>query len=147
MDIWYVYEMRSVLSPTGKPYIGSSKDFYGRKYYHKFKFKLNHIPELIPIAGPYYTRKEARRAEQPFRVENGWPHENEACIKGGKNSNGGKINVENGSGFCNFEARSKAGKGKIWINNGIKNKLIYPKEFDQWFSKGYNKGMLKSTSD
>jgi hypothetical protein len=51
MDIWYVYEMKEVLSPTGKSYIGSSKNFYGRAVKHKCDYKLEKRPELIPIAG------------------------------------------------------------------------------------------------
>lgn len=154
--------MKEVLSPTGKPYVGSSKNFNGRAVKHKCDYKLEKRPELIPIAGPYYSRKEAWHAEQPYRVANGWPSEREAnsrsgkiggnkCVESGQHKQyciaggiaGGKSNVKNGTGFCNFEARSKACKGKIWINDGMITKKVYPKDFDKWFTNGWSRGRLK----
>jgi hypothetical protein len=34
-------------------------------------------------------------------------------------------------------------KNKMWINNGEKNKLIYPKDFDLYSKDGFFKGMIK----
>jgi hypothetical protein len=136
MKQWYVYEMHEVLSPTGKPYVGSSCNFYGRATMHKSQYKLSTRPELIPIDGPYYSRKEAWHAEQPYRVANGWPDEREASSRAGKktfehgnglfamssekkieaSSNGGKKAYENSAGIFGmseqeaFESRSRGGQ-------------------------------------
>ena len=37
-----------------------------------------------------------------------------------------------------------SGRGRIWINNGIKSKMIYPNEFSDYLKLGYVKGRLKS---
>jgi hypothetical protein len=111
MKEYYVYEMHEVTSPTGKPYVGSSYRLKKRADQHKFNFKLDHKPELIIVDGPYYTRTEAKRAEQPYRIANGWKSENEISREGGKTS--GKIAVKRG----HIQALGKA-QGSI---QGLKN--------------------------
>jgi hypothetical protein len=63
-----------------------------------------------------------------------------------------KIHKENGTGIFGMskEAKSEAcanggkkAKDKIWINNGIKNKTIYPDSLNEWIDKGYITGMIK----
>ena len=152
--VWYIYEMHEVLSPTGKPYIGSSADFCGRAKNHKAKYKLSKKPELLKIAGPFATRKEARAAEQPYRIANGWNHENDGNSKAGKI--GGKItgdkHIESGhwQSLTTKEAKIKGGKvgGKItgkwlWINNGVINKKVDPLLLQQKLDEGWIRGMLK----
>ena len=151
MKEYYIYEMHELLSPTGKPYIGSSCDFYFRACNHKSKLKLDKRPKLFIIDGPYYTRTEAKRAEQPFRIANGWPDEREANSRGGKIGGpiSSKRNKENGTGFCvmseetKFDARSKAGKGKIWINDGTTNKRINPDELEKYHQLGFSQGQVR----
>lgn len=142
---WYIYEMKEVLSPTGKPYVGSTCNLYNRTAKHKHIHRFNKTPELIVIDGPYFTRKEARTVEQPYRVANGWPHENEQLYKNGKKNgkNQGKKNAENRIGVCNFQSQSKGGKGKIWINDGNINKRILPEHLDEWSQKGFIKGNIQ----
>jgi len=154
---WNVYEMHEVLSPTGKPYIGSSCNFYVRISKHKHEYKLSQRPELIIIAGPFSTKKEARRVENEYRVANGWCHENEYCRQGGKAaaksmteeqlfnraSKGGKTSSEAMTPEQRSNRSSMACQGKKWINNGIEEKKFYPEFLQEWFNKGYELGRLK----
>jgi hypothetical protein len=146
--------MDAVLSPTGKPYIGSSADFYGRAKNHKAKYKLSKKPELNKIDGPYYTRKEARKAEQPYRIANGWKSEDELNGEAGKV--GGKItgnkHIQSGhwQSLTTKESKSKGGKvgGKItgkwlWINNVVINKKVDPLLLQYYLDQGWIRGMLK----
>lgn len=41
-----------------------------------------------------------------------------------------------------IEKRSAKRLGRIWINNGSKNKLIYPEEFDTYVELGFSEGMI-----
>jgi hypothetical protein len=171
MKEYYVYEMHEVLSPTGKPYIGNSCNFYGRAIKHKCDYKLEKRPELIPIAGPYYSKKEAWHVEQPYRVANGWPDERETATKTGKRNveNGkgwfgmtkeaksersirggsktGKKHAENGTGIFGMSEedkykRNSNGKGRIWITDGTTNKRIYPNEFEKYQQLGFYLGKV-----
>jgi hypothetical protein len=68
-------------------------------------------------------------------------------------SSGGKISCKshfkNKTGIfgmseeAKFKRNSGACKGKVWINDGMITKKIYPEDFDKWLSKGYVKGRLK----
>jgi predicted GIY-YIG superfamily endonuclease len=157
--VWYIYEMHEVLSSTGKPYVGSSADLYRRKYNHRTKYKLGRTPELIVIDGPYYSRKEARRAEQPYRIANGWHHENEGNGRGGKKNvesghiqalgrEQGKKHVESGH-LARVRNPSKAGKiggpigGKmLWVNKDGKNTRVDPLLLQNYLDQGWIRGML-----
>ena len=150
MKEYYVYEMHEVLSPTGKPYVGSSCNFYGRITKHKHQYKLDHRPELIIIDGPYYTRKEARTAEQPYRVANGWRDENDVLREAAKIIR--KINVESGK-FAKIKTKENQSKngsigaaivGKmLWVNKYGKNKRVDPLLLQDYLDSGYIRGMYK----
>jgi hypothetical protein len=134
MKEYYVYEMHEVLSQTGKPYVGSSKNFYGRARWHKWNHKLDKRPELIIIDGPYYSREEAKAAEQPYRVANGWKDENDIFREAKTKENQSK----NGS-----IGAAIVGK-MLWINNGIQNKRIDPSLLQDYLDIGYHKGQLRN---
>jgi hypothetical protein len=120
--IYTVYELKERLSPTGMPYIGSTYDLQQRAYSHKSKLKLSAKPDLVVL----YTSNDADDAwerEQVIRVQNGWKRERSnpllKAVRGGKI--GGKSNAKNGTGFCNFESRSKAGKSNAENGTGFCN--------------------------
>jgi hypothetical protein len=59
---------------------------------------------------------------------------------------GGKIAVESGqlASIRSRQSQSKAGKGKIWINDGIKNKRIYPNELEKYQQLGFFRGRIRN---
>ena len=138
MQEWNVYEMKEVLSPTGKPYIGSTEmTLRERAYGHKYHFNLNEIPELVYVAGPFATKKEARRIENEYRVANGWTRENEHFI------DIGKAHVESGHLQSISSKGGKVGGKMLWINKDGKNTRVHPDLLQQKLDEGWVKGVHK----
>jgi predicted GIY-YIG superfamily endonuclease len=137
--LYYIYEMREVLSPIGKPYIGCTEDPFKRARDHKYNHNLETIPELLFVA-MFTDKKEARAYENDQREANGW--EREGAIAGKKAS---ITNVRSGQ-FREFVVAGGMVGGKIvgnmnWINDGTINKRIQPELLKQYLADGWKAGM------
>lgn len=147
--IYTVYYLEEVLSPIGKPYVGVSKDLINRAKHHRYHFKLDNIPTLIPIK-TFYDKTESRKFENIKRVENGWQKESHINGKNVGNISGPR-HKENKTGIFGLSEEEKLKnqseggkkmKGKVWINNGSNNKRVLQERLKEFYDQGYVNGRL-----
>lgn len=167
--MYTVYYLEEQLSPTGKPYVGMTNDLKVRSRQHKYRLGLDYNPILHNIK-QFINPEDAFKFEQDTKEEFGWKREKRSYndiikgsklggIKGGKR--GGMKNVESGhwKTLQTRENSSKGGRkvvesgqlakiasmaviGKKWINNGQKNKRVFPERLQEFFNQGYVEGRL-----
>lgn len=104
------------------------------------------IPNDQPIPIGYYKGRVfncKHLSEKPTTKNHKWMHNGNKMIHVPKSQIQKYINMGYQLGRDNINAFKFSTKGKIAINNGNQNKMIFPNELNQWEKLGWKKGLLK----